>query len=321
MRATYRQTGAFQQTLAGPVEFSGIGLHSGQDCAATVRPAGANEGVVFRRLDLADGMNEVAVSPRHVRNTLHGTTLSADSGASVATVEHLMAALRLAGIDNARIDLFGPEVPILDGSAVVFLNAFNEIGCDLQAAPRRELALPAGPVAVRDQDRMIEIAPGDSRAVDVTIDFEDCLIGRQSLRLDLDALADCARMASARTFCRVEEIDFLRSAGLARGGSLDNSLVVDGARLLNESGLRDAQEFALHKALDLIGDLYLLGVPIAGEIRAVKPGHDLNVRMAQALADAALAEAARSDAARSGAAKDARAAVASRPRRVAAALA
>ena len=277
MRAT------FQQTLSKTVEFSGVGLHSGQDCVATVRPAGADVGIVFCRLDLDEGVNTVAASPENVRNTRQGTTLIAPNGASAATVEHLMAALYLAGVDNAWIDLFGPEVPILDGSALDFLNGFNAAGCDLQSAPRRRPVMPNAPVAVRDGDRSIEIAPGAGRVLDITIDFGDCMIGRQSLRLDLDNPEDCARMAAARTFCRAEEIDILRAAGLARGGSLENSLVVDGARVLNKTGLRDAREFALHKALDLVGDLYLLGVPVQGEIRAVKPGHDLNVRMAQAL--------------------------------------
>ena len=277
MRAT------FQQTLSRAVEFSGVGLHSGQDCVATVRPAGADVGIVFCRLDLDEGVNIVAASPENVRNTRQGTTLTAPNGASAATVEHLMAALCLAGVDNAWIDLFGPEAPILDGSALDFLNAFNAAGCDLQSAPRRRPVMPDAPVAVRDGDRSIEIVPGAGRIIDITIEFDDCMIGRQSLRLDLDNPEDCARMAAARTFCRAHEIDSLRAAGLARGGSLENSLVVDGERVLNKSGLRDAREFALHKALDLVGDLYLLGVPVQGEIRAVRPGHDLNVRMAQAL--------------------------------------
>lgn len=277
MRAT------FQQTLSRAVEFSGVGLHSGQDCVATVRPASANAGIVFCRMDLDDGVNTVAASPENVRSTRQGTTLVGPNGASAATVEHLMAALCLAGVDNARIDLFGPEAPILDGSALDFLNAFNAAGCDLQSAPRRRPVTPDAPIAVRDGERSIEITPGAGRILDITIEFDGCMIGRQSLRLDLDTPRDCARMASARTFCRAHEIDSIRAAGLARGGSLENSLVVDGARLLNKSGLRDAREFALHKALDLVGDLYLLGAPVRGEIRAVKPGHDLNVRMAQAL--------------------------------------
>lgn len=279
MRAT------FQKTLSRAVTFSGIGLHSGQECTATVHPAGAGAGIVFHRLDLEEGINVVEACPQNVKSTHHGTTLVSSRGASAATVEHLMAALCLCGVDNARIDLFGPEVPIVDGSAVDFFSAFNEVGYDLQSTPRWGGIRPEAPVAVHDADRSIEITPGDDRIIDITIDFEDCLIGRQSLQLDLDNPADCERIAGARTFCRVEDIDPLRAAGLARGGSMDNSLVVDGDRLLNKSGLRDCHEFALHKALDLIGDLYLLGAPIQGVIRAVRPGHDLNVRMARALQD------------------------------------
>lgn len=273
----------FQQTLSRAVEFRGVGLHSGQECVATVRPAGADTGVVFHRLDLEEGVNVVSACPRNVKNTRHGTTLISESGASAATVEHIMAALCLCGVDNAQIDLFGPEIPIIDGSAVDFFSAFNEAGYDLQSAPRRAAISPEAPIIVRDGDRCIEITPGEERIIDIIIDFENCMIGRQSLRLDLDNPADRARIADARTFCRVEDIDPLRAAGLARGGSMENSLVVDGGRLLNKTGLRDSHEFALHKALDLLGDLYLLGAPIQGAIRAVKPGHDLNVRMARAL--------------------------------------
>lgn len=278
MRAT-----SFQKTIRRAVEFRGVGLHSGQDCAATVRPAAVGAGIVFRRLDLEDGANLVVASPSNVKSTRYGTTLASEGGASAATVEHLMAALCLCGVDNAQIDLFGPEVPIIDGSAEGFFKAFNEVGYDLQSSPRLSGCVVETPIGVSDGDRGIEVTPGEGRFIDITIDFEGCMIGRQSLRLDLDNPEDCARIANARTFCRVEDIDPLRAAGLARGGSMDNSLVVDGERLLNKTELRDRYEFALHKALDLVGDLYLLGVPVYGVVRAVRPGHDINVRMAQAL--------------------------------------
>lgn len=282
-----------QQTLRRPATFAGVGLHSGQECAVTVRPAPANTGVVFYRTDLQNGDQAVAAHPGNVLGTRHGTALANAAGVTVSTVEHIMAALRLSGVDNAAIDVFGPEAPILDGSSAEFVEGFRLAGVDLQSAPRRAFALRETARAV-DGDRLIEVRPAESRTLEIEIDFGDCMIGRQSLRLDLDDPADRERLVGARTFCRLEEIEPLRAAGLIRGGSLDNSIVVNGDRLVNKGALRDPQEFALHKALDLIGDLYLLGAPLDGAIRAVKPGHDLNVRMAQMLAgDVALEDAGR----------------------------
>ena len=272
-----------QQTLRRPVKFAGVGLHSGQDCAVTVQPAPANTGVIFYRTDLQNCDQAVPAHPDNVLGTRHGTALANAAGVTVSTVEHLMAALRLSGVDNAAIDVFGPEAPILDGSSAEFVDSFRQAGVDLQSAPRLTFT-PLKTTKVVDGDRFIEVRPSERRTLEIEIDFGDCMIGRQSLRLDLDDPADRERLVGARTFCRLEEIEPLRAAGLIRGGSLDNSIVVNGDRLVNKDALRDQQEFALHKALDLIGDLYLLGAPLGGAIRAVKPGHDLNVRMAQTLA-------------------------------------
>ena len=276
---------SLQRTLTQPVEFSGVGLHSGQACTATVRPAEDNCGIVFRRLDLSASDCVVAARPENVATTNHGTALANRAGVTVSTVEHLMAALALCGVDNAEIDLFGPEAPILDGSSAVFVAGLEDAGFEAQSAPRAGFVIEE-PLAVHDGgDRVIEVSPFEGRSVDVAIDFCDCMIGTQSLILDLDCPADRARLAKARTFCRLYEIEALRRMGLIRGGSLENSLVIDGDRILNDEDLRDPEEFALHKALDLIGDLYLLGAPLIGAVRAVRPGHDLNVRMAQALCD------------------------------------
>ena len=278
--------GAYRQrTLKQPVEFAGVGLHSGQQCTATVRPADEHCGIVFRRLDLKARDCVVMARPENVAATNHGTAIVNDAGVTVSTIEHLMAGLALCGVDNAEIDLFGPEAPILDGSAAVFVEGFEDAGLMAQAAPRAGFVVEE-PLAVHDGgDRLIEVSPFEGRSVDVAIDFGDCMIGNQSLVLDLDVAEDRARLARARTFCRLYEIEALRRMGLIRGGSLENSLVVDGDRILNDETLRDPEEFALHKALDLIGDLYLLGAPLIGAVRAIRPGHDLNVRMAQALRD------------------------------------
>ena len=272
---------AFQRTLSTTVEFAGVGLHSGEECRVVLHPANADEGISFRRTDLASrgGDNVIAAIPEHVACANHGTTLTNASGASVATVEHLMAALALTGVDDVLVDVTGPELPILDGSAAPFVGAIAEAG--VQKLDARQRPLVIGEVEhVADGDRSITMEPFAGRLLEIEIDFCDCMIGRQSLTLDLDDPKVVARLARARTFCRLYEVEALKNAGLIRGGALSNGIVVDGDRLLNNEPLRDAYEFALHKALDLIGDLYLLGRPVIGRIKAVKPGHDLNTRAA-----------------------------------------
>lgn len=194
-----------------------------------------------------------------------------------------MAAFALCSIDNALVEVSGPEVPILDGSSALFVDEFRSAGVREQQSPRAEIIIDE-PIRVESDDRFLQIDPADEFSLDISIEFEDCMIGRQSISLHIGEQFDQDRLAKSRTFCRLHEVECLRRSGLIRGGSLENSIVVDGSRLLNEERLRDPHEFALHKALDLIGDLYLLGAPVRGAIRAEKPGHDLNVRAAQALA-------------------------------------
>ncbi len=278
----HRMSGpARQRTLCSEVEFSGVGLHSGSQCRITLRPAGVDEGIVFRRTDLQIAENIVLASPENVVAADHGTTLANASGARIATVEHLMAALALCSVDNVLIDVDGPEIPILDGSSAQFVSEIASAGCAELPAQRRPVAIYA-PMRVGEGDRFIEFTPGPRR-LKIEIAFENCLIGAQALSLNLDDDHDLAKLASARTFCRLEEVEDLRKAGLIRGGTLANSIVVDGDRVLNDGPLRDPLEFVLHKALDLIGDLYLLGAPINGSIRAVRPGHAINTRGACAL--------------------------------------
>lgn len=278
-----------QTTLRESVEFSGVGLHSGAACRIVVHPARENAGIVFCRSDLAarNGSDNrsylIPAAAEQVIRAHHGTTLGNDHGVSVATVEHLMAAFALCSIDNARIDVHGPEIPILDGSSARFVDEFRNAGVVRQRSARRQTVIDE-PVLVRSGDRFIEIAPAEEFRLDISIEFEDCMIGRQSILLHIGEPLDQDRLAKSRTFCRLREVESLRRSGLIRGGSLENSIVVDGPNLLNAGQLRDPHEFALHKALDLIGDLYLLGGPVRGAIRAEKPGHDLNVRAALALA-------------------------------------
>lgn len=269
-----------QTTLAGPVRLEGAGLHSGAPVSVTLLPAAAGEGVTFRRI----GWGETPARWDAVSGTHLNTGLGAGA-ARIATVEHLMAAIALADVDNLLVEIDGPELPALDGSAAPWLDAMAAAGLAALSAPRERLRI-AAPVAVEDGLRSIRAEPFDGRIVEVSIDFPDAAIGRQSVTLNLDDPADVRRVARARTFGRLFEIEAMRARGLSLGGSLDNAVVVDGARILNPSGLRDPQEFALHKALDLIGDLRLAGAPIIGRIRADRPGHDLNARFLAALAGA-----------------------------------
>jgi UDP-3-O-[3-hydroxymyristoyl] N-acetylglucosamine deacetylase len=269
-----------QTTLAKAVFIDGAGLHSAAAASVVLRPAPAGRGVVFRRA----GGGETPARRDMISATRLNTGLGTGA-ARVATVEHLMAAIALAGVDNILIDIDGPELPALDGSAAPWLDALLHAGLRPLEAPREAITITA-PVAVEDAGRSIRGEPFAGRIVEVSIDFPDAAIGAQSVRLDLDDPCDVRRVARARTFCRLAEVEELRAGGLSLGGSFDNAVVVDGARVLNPSGLRDPDEFALHKALDLIGDLRLAGAPIIGRIIAHRPGHDLNARFLAALAAA-----------------------------------
>lgn len=279
-----------QTTLQRSVEFSGVGLHSGQDCRIIVRPAKENTGVVFFRADLASGNGRekkaylIPASIENVSCANHSTTLTNAEQVSAGTVEHLMAAFRLCSVDNAFVEMFGPEIPILDGSSAQFFNEFRKAGAKRQDAPRGEIIVD-DLIYVGDDDRFVQIEPADMFSLDISIAFDDCMIGKQSISLRIGDDCDDQRLAGSRTFCRLQEVNTLRQSGLIRGGSLENSLVVDGGRLVDGQRLRDADEFALHKALDLIGDLYLLGAPLRAAITTQKPGHDLNLRAAHAILD------------------------------------
>lgn len=272
-----------QRTLKAPVQISGIGLHTGEECRIVMRPMSENSGIVFNRAGVGGGQSQlIGADPQNVVRACHGTTLANTDGVSIATVEHVMAALAICSIDNVVIDVSGPEIPILDGSAAPFLERIREAGVTTQTA-MRELIVVESPIVVVEGDRSITIEPAEKFELSVEIDFEDCLIGRQSMSIGIDDVELMEQLARSRTFCRLYEVEALRAQNLIRGGSLENSIVVDGSKMLNDENLRDPNEFVLHKALDLIGDLYLLGAPIQGRIHANKPGHDLNTRAAIAI--------------------------------------
>ncbi len=264
---------ASQTTIAQKIRLAGVGLHSGVECHVTINPAHAGSGVSFCR-------NSGAIIPAafgSIVETQRCTRLGAKNGDTIDTVEHVMAAFAIASIDNAFVEIDGPEMPILDGSALPYVVAIRQAGVSVLDARRQALRIVA-PIEVHDGARMIRAEPCEQRQIEVAIDFEDRAIGAQALKLDLDREADLLRLQSARTFCRLSEVEAMRDRGLSLGGSLANAIVVDGDRIINPEGLRDPAEFALHKALDLVGDLRLAGAPIIGRIVARRPGHDLNAR-------------------------------------------
>lgn len=277
-----------QRTLKTLVTTTGVGMHSGQRVALTLRPAAANTGIVFRRTDL-DPPVDIAVSAARVTDTRMASTLTAaDSGplaqVRVATVEHLMSALAGLGIDNAYVDVTAPEIPILDGSAGSFVFLIQSAGLLEQAAPKRFIRV-LQPVEVREGDKWARLAPHFGFSLDFSIDFAHPAIDATGQRVQVD-FADTSYVrdiARARTFGFVQDVEALRSVGLAQGGSFENAIVMDEYRVLNSDGLRYDDEFARHKILDAIGDLYCIGHPMLAAYSAHKSGHALNNRLLRAL--------------------------------------
>ena len=270
-----------QSTLNATVVTAGIALHSGQHTRLVMRPAPVGVGLVFIRSDIDDRDNHIQVKPDAVTGVKNCTTLSNAAGVTVATIEHLLAALAASGIDNLYIELDGEELPALDGSAEPFLKLIEQVGIKSQAAPRRYVKILQA-VEVKNGDSIARIEPCKCLELDVTIDFEDNAIGRQRVEITPNVREFRERLASARTFARLHEVATLQQAGLSKGGSLENAVIVDGAKVLNPEGLRFADEFVRHKALDLLGDLYL-GGPILGRVTTVKGGHSLNHDLLMAL--------------------------------------
>ena len=263
-----------QSTLRAPAMCAGVELHGGNHTRLVMHPAPINSGLKFIRTDVTDRDNVVSVQPDSVTGVRNCTTLSNAAGVEVSTIEHLLAALSAAGIDNLRLELDGKELPALDGSAEPFLKLIEQVGLQRQAAPRRYVKI-LKPVDVIAGDASARIEPCSRLELDVTIDFEDKAIGRQRVEIVPNVRAFRERIASARTFARLHEVAALQAAGLSKGGSYDNAIVVDGDKVLNPGGLRFEDEFVRHKALDLLGDLYLGGA-ILGRITTIKSGHGLN---------------------------------------------
>lgn len=271
-----------QRTLKTLVRATGVGLHTGRKVELTLRPARADTGLVLRRLDL-DPPGELRVSPDLVTDTLLCSALERD-GVKIATVEHLMSALAGLGIDNLYIDLTGPEVPILDGSAAPFIYLLQSAGLEEQNAPKRYIRVKH-PVRVEEGDKWAEFTPHDGFRLTFRIAFDHPVLRHSGQEYSIDFATDSyiREISRARTFGFMRDVEYLRSRGLALGGTLDNAVVMDEYRVINEGGLRYTDEFVKHKVLDAIGDLYLVGHPIIGAFTAYKSGHGLNNKLLRAL--------------------------------------
>jgi len=268
--------------LKNRIHCAGVGLHSGRRVSLTIAPARTNAGIRFIRTDLAGPRAELPARWDHVVDTRLCTVLGNAEGVTIGTVEHIMAALRGCNVDNATIELDGPEVPILDGSADPFVFLIDAVGTVEQAAPRQAVRV-LKPVTVGDSRRGATLRPGQGSRFGFEIEFPSAAIGHSSRALALVNGAFKHELAAARTFCFLKEVEAMRQAGLARGGSLANAVVIDGDRVLNEGGLRFGDEFVRHKLLDSVGDLFLAGAPIIGHYQGFKSGHELNNRLLRAL--------------------------------------
>jgi UDP-3-O-[3-hydroxymyristoyl] N-acetylglucosamine deacetylase len=276
---------AFQHTLQGPAIFAGVGVHTGAYTRVSVRSAPADSGIVFVRTDVTDRDNRVPVSAEAVCKTQLGTVITNAAGVTVATIEHLMAALVMSNIDNAVVELDGPEMPIMDGSSLPFIQILDQAGRRPQDAARRYIEI-LDVIEVVDGDKRATLSPADRFEVAFEIAFASAAIGRQRVDLVMDEKAFRAELADCRTFGFLHEVEALRAMGLARGGSMDNAVVIEGDRILNPEGLRRPGEFVRHKALDAIGDLFVLGAPILGRFEGVLAGHGVNNALVRALAAA-----------------------------------
>ncbi|HSR72685.1 MAG TPA: UDP-3-O-acyl-N-acetylglucosamine deacetylase [Kiloniellales bacterium] len=270
-----------QKTLKNAIHCSGVGLHSGVKIGMTLHPAAPDSGIVFRRSDLA-GAPEIRAVWENAVETPLCTSLGRDDEVLVGSIEHLMSALAGCGVDNVIAELNGPEVPVMDGSAAPFVFLMECAGTRAQDAPRRALEIRK-PVSIGDPQRNIVLAPGPGFGIEFEIDFDKSAVSRQRWSLQMAQDSYKREVARARTFGFLDEVDKLREMGLARGGSLDNAVVIGDERILNDGGLRYDNEFVRHKVLDLIGDLYLAGAPIIGQVKAMRSGHSMTVRLLRAL--------------------------------------
>jgi len=270
----------FQNTVKNKVTFCGIGIHSGKDVEVTLRPAEEGTGILFHRTDLEPSVSIEAVAA-NVVNTRLSTTIG-KNGVIIATIEHLMAALRICGIDNVYVDINGPEVPIMDGSAAPFVKWIEEAGIKTLTKPRKYLVVKR-PVTITDGDKKVTIIPSRFFRISFDMRFNHPVVNNQFRSVKLDKNSFNKEIAAARTFGFLAEFETLKANGFAQGASLENAVAIGNEGILNEEGLRFTDEFVRHKILDAIGDFSLVGYHIMGHVKAFKSGHDLNHRLVKEL--------------------------------------
>ncbi len=271
-----------QKTLKTAINCSGIALHSGEKVCITLIPAEADHGIVFKRTDIAGNGALIPATYDNVVETTLCTKIGNAEGVTVSTIEHLMAALAGCNIDNLLVEINGAEMPVMDGSSAPFVFLIECAGVKELKAPRKAIRIEK-PVSVEDNGRFAGYQPSEGSILDVTIDFEDPTIGRQEHTLYMGRGVFKEEVARARTFCRLQEVEYMRANGLARGGSLDNAVVVSADGVMNEGGVRYENECARHKVLDAVGDLSLAGMPIIGRFTGICTGHYMNNQLLRAL--------------------------------------
>lgn len=264
-----------QKTTVAPAIIAGVGVHTGDRVRLAVRPAPVGTGIVFVRTDIKDRDNRIPVSGEAVVDARLNTMIENAAGVRLSTIEHLMAAFAALGVSNAVVEVDGPELPILDGSALQFVQLLDRAGFRRQPEPVRYIEI-LEPIRVEEGDKSAVLLPCDRYEMRFEIDFPTPVIGNQVVDFVVDEQTFRDEIMAARTFGFAHEVEALRKAGLARGGSLENAVVIDGDQILNPGGLRMEREFVKHKALDAIGDLYVLGAPLLGRYEGVKAGHHIN---------------------------------------------
>lgn len=271
-----------ERTIVAPAIIAGVGVHTGRRVRLAVRPAPSGTGIVFVRTDITDRDNRIPVSGEAVVDARLNTMIENAAGVRLSTIEHLMAAFAALGVSNAVVEVDGPELPILDGSALEFVQLLDRAGFRPQPTPQRYIEI-LETVHVVEGDKHAALLPCDRYEMRFEIDFPSAVIGNQVIDFVVDEPTFRKDIMAARTFGFAHEVEALRQAGLARGGSLENAVVIDGDDILNPGGLRMEREFVRHKALDAIGDLYVLGAPLLGRYEGYKAGHALNNKLVRAL--------------------------------------
>ncbi len=264
-----------QKTLKSSISCTGLALHSGNKVSMTLLPGAPDSGIVFKRTDISGGGAEIRATWDNVVETTLCTKLGNDDGVVIGTVEHLMAALAGSGIDNAVIEVNGPEVPVMDGSAAPFIFLVECAGRVEQDRPRRYIRV-LKTITIETEKTSVSLVPGEGLTIDFDIDFDSAAISHQFISLGMDGETFKNEISRARTFGFLHEVEQLRAAGLAKGGSLDNAVVISGDKVINEDGLRYDDEFVRHKVLDAVGDLYLAGGQLLGHFHGVCSGHAAN---------------------------------------------